>query len=48
MHVDFNAVISAEDWKHYWSLCDAVIIDLQAAQTVAEELKTRIVAAVRS
>jgi hypothetical protein len=40
--VDFEAVLGATDWNHYWSLHDAVISDMKAAQRVANELQKRV------
>jgi hypothetical protein len=48
VRVDFCAIIGETDWQHYWSLCEAVVGDLQAAQTVADALKERIVAAIHA
>ena len=40
--VDFEAVLGATDWNKYWSLHDAVISDMKAAQQVANELRKRV------
>jgi hypothetical protein len=46
--VDFAAILGDGDWQHYWSLCDAAITDLQAAQAIADRLKERVVATVKA
>lgn len=40
--VDFEAVLGARDWNNYWSLHDAVISDMKAAQQVANSLRKRV------
>jgi hypothetical protein len=42
--VDFQAVLGDADWTRYWSLHDAVVNDMKAAQTFANELRDRVVA----
>jgi hypothetical protein len=40
--VDFQAVLGAADWMQYWSLHDAVVNDMKAAQQVANALRKRV------
>jgi HNH endonuclease len=46
--VDFGAILGDADWQQYWSLCDAVVADLQAAQAVADRLQERVVATIKA
>jgi hypothetical protein len=41
--VDFQAVLGDADWNSYWSLHDAVVNDMRAAQQVADALRKRVV-----
>jgi len=40
--VDFETVLGNADWNHYWSLHDAVVSDMKAAQQVAALLRKRV------
>ncbi len=40
--VDFQAVLGDADWNRYWSLHDAVVNDMKAAQQVADALRKRV------
>jgi hypothetical protein len=40
--VDFEAVLGREGWEHYWSLCEAMVEQLKACQTVADALRLKI------
>jgi hypothetical protein len=42
--IDFKAVLGEADWNQYWSLHDDVVNDMKKAQTVANQLRDRIVA----
>jgi hypothetical protein len=41
--VDFESVLGSEDWNHYWSLHEAVVKDMHAAQAFANALRERVV-----
>jgi hypothetical protein len=40
--VDFQEVLGEADWIQYWSLHDAVVNDMKAAQEVANGLRKRV------
>ncbi len=40
--IDFLAVLGDADWNNYWSLHDAVVNDMKAAQEVANALRKRV------
>jgi 5-methylcytosine-specific restriction endonuclease McrA len=40
--VDFQSVLGETDWNQYWSLHDAVVNDMKAAQQVANALRKRV------
>ena len=45
--VDIHAVIGEAEWEKYWALCDAVIVELQSCQEVANDIRRRVVDAVK-
>ncbi len=46
--IDFESILGGEAWEHYWSLCEAVNAEMLEAQSVADEIKARIVASLDS
>jgi hypothetical protein len=42
IQIKFQAVLGEADWNHYWSLHDAVVNDMKAAQQVADTLRKRV------
>ena len=40
--VDFQALLGDTDWNGYWSLHDAVVNDMKAAQQIADALRKRV------
>jgi hypothetical protein len=44
---DFQLILGAEEWEQYWLLCDSVNEELRKSQEVANELRARILHAVR-
>ena len=40
--VDFESLLGADAWQHYWSLWDKMNIALNEAQVVADEMRTTI------
>lgn len=44
--VDFESIIGPNEWEHYWSLCEAVNLDLRKAQGVADMLLERVLSAI--
>jgi hypothetical protein len=45
--VDILAVIGAVEWEKYWGLCDSVIAELQRSQEVANDIRRRVIDAVK-
>lgn len=46
--IDFEAIVGAERWDHYWSLCEAVIGELRQCQEVGDAIRQQIVESLRS
>jgi hypothetical protein len=46
--IDFETVLGSRDWETYWALWEKVIAELRACQTVAEGIRERIAADLRS
>ena len=45
--VEFEKIVGPEEWEHYWSLCESVVEKLRDCQTVADGLRTRVLAAIK-
>jgi hypothetical protein len=45
--VDFASIVGAEEWERYWALCEVLNADMRKAQTVADSLRDRILAAIK-
>ncbi len=41
--VDFESILGLNEWEKYWSLCEAVIAELQKCQVVADAIRKRVV-----
>lgn len=41
-HVDFAQLLGAEEWEHYWSLCEGLIDQMRQCQRIADGLRERI------
>lgn len=48
VHVDFQSLLSAKDWEHYWSLCERVIEDMRRCQEVADSVRKQVVEHLRA
>lgn len=40
--VDFETIISPEDWEHYWSLCETLNNSMREAQTIADGIRSTV------
>lgn len=47
MKVDFESIVGRDEWEQYWALCEAVNEELRKSQEVAEDIRRRILRAIR-
>ena len=40
--VDFESIVSREEWEHYWSLCEALVGEMRRCQEVADSIRARV------
>jgi hypothetical protein len=45
--VDFAAIVGSAEWEQYWALCEAVNAELRKAQDVADDIRQRIIDALK-
>jgi hypothetical protein len=45
--VNFEEILGTDTWNQYWSLCEDVVAELHRSQQVANEIKSRVLAAVQ-
>jgi hypothetical protein len=48
VRVDIEAIVGRDDWEAYWALCEEVNADLRRHQEVADGLRAKIAAHLRS
>lgn len=45
--VNFESIVGTDEWESYWGLCEVLNADMRKAQTVADALRVRILAAIK-
>ena len=43
--LDFEAIVGAKEWEEYWTLCEDVVRELHRSQSVADEIRSRVLCA---
>jgi len=47
VQIDFDSIVGHEEWERYWNLCEELVRELHKCQQVAEEIRAKVIEAVR-